>query len=369
MDGRTRLPLALCLGISALSTGAPAQGEPPSAVTIWAKVRDFKEANPTDPEGTHPHFNTYNACSAQETGAPTVEDELDVAQPSDGQAYPGDERGPRLRADMPEELARCFAPLDRFSDWFQNRDPDVNRAFLTELRFERDPATGMYAFGSEAFFPLDDGSPLRKFDPADPDPFGHLQSGTADGKDLTEHNYGFTMEFHTRIAYEAGRDQRMEFRGDDDIWVFIAGKKVADLGGVHQTQSASVSMDSLAAALGLEDGLDYPMDVYFAERHTASSSLRITANLHLGSVAARPIAGRAAVAAPRLAAGTPVDIFDRGGRLVRSLRATGEASPDRLWDGKDASGRKAAPGLYVWRAQPTATPALTGRVMNGGRFD
>jgi fibro-slime domain-containing protein len=293
-----------------------------------------------------------------------------MSQSGDGEAYPGDERGPILRGDMPSGLARCFAPADRFGDWFQDRDPGVNRAFAYDLTFTRDPSTGLYVHKSANFFPLDPGSPYRKFDPADPEPFGNLQTGTLDGKDLSLHNYGFTMEFHTRIVYAAGKGHRLSFQGDDDIWVFLNGRKVVDLGGVHQTQAAEVNLDSIAGSLGLADGADYPLDFYFAERHTASSSFQITANLHLGSVSIRSAAGPRAPVGLMVAAGTPVEIYDRGGRLVRTVRSDRELSADRVWDGKDASGRGVAPGLYFWRAQGArSAPALSGWVLNGGRHD
>lgn len=359
---------AICLALSATAAGIAAQGvDPPLEVSLQAKVRDFKEANTLDPENTHPHFNTYNACSALELGAPTVMDELDMGQSADGGVFAGDSRGPMLRSDMPENLARCFEPLDRFGDWFQDRGPDVNRAFLIDLVFRRDPATGLYVHQSNEFFPLDEGMPFRKIDPGDPDPFGHLQTGTLDGKDLANHNYGFTMEFHTRIVYEEGMSHRLSFQGDDDIWVFLNGMKVVDLGGVHQTQAAEVNLDSLAPILGLVGGQDYPLDFYFAERHTASSSFKITANLHMGSVSIRSAPGRGQRVVRTLPAGTEVAVYDRGGRLVRTLRASEGLDPARIWDGRDAHGRATAPGMYFWRARGAASPAISGWVMNGGR--
>lgn len=371
MDGCPRLSLMLCLGFSILSPGLLAQVTDPPDVWLYGKVRDFKEANPIDPANTHPHFNTYNACSAQEAAAPTAEDNLDMAQPADGMAFPGDDRGPRLRTDMPATLSRCFIPMDRFSDWFADRGPDVNRAFQFDLHFKRDAATGLYVHESANFFPLDNGSPFRKFEASDPDPFGHLQTGTLDGKDLTLHNYGFTMEFHTRIVYDAGKHHRLTFQGDDDIWVFINGRKVVDLGGVHATQNTTVDMDSLAAAIGLVTGNDYPMDFYFAERHTGSSSFRITANLHIPSTAVRPFSARGRPGfATKVAAGTEVEVYDRGGRLVRSLRPQTESAMDRAWDGRDSQGRPASPGMYYWRAKTkAAAPAISGWVMNGDNRD
>ena len=372
MDGCPRLSLALCLGMTMFSTGAMAQaGDPPAAVSIYAKVRDFKEANASDPANTHPHFNTYNACSAQEAGSPTAQDNLDVAQPSDGLAYPGDNRGPQLRTDMPDDLARCFVPMDRFSDWFQDRGPDVNRAFLIDIRFRRDAATGMYVHQSSAFFPVDSGSPYPEV-PAHRS--GSLRASAERDSRGRQGSVHAQLRFHHGVPYPHRlRGGRIPpdgiLQGDDDIWAYINGIKVADLGGVHQTQMISVDMDSLAGAIGLTDGTDYPLDFYFAERHTASSSFKIAANLNPGSVSVRPFAGRGRSPAVKLAAGTTVEVFDRGGRLVRSLRTTGEAAADRLWDGKDSSGRPVASGLYVWRAKTNSTPALTGWVTNGDRFD
>jgi hypothetical protein len=49
-------------------------------------------------------------------------------------------------------------------------------------------------------------------------------------------------------------------------------------------------------------------------------------------------------------------IFDAGGRLVRALRSgAGPAGGAFTWDGRDALGRPAPPGLYLLRTSPGAT--------------
>lgn len=350
----TALPV-LCLFFGALA--AWSQGTPES-FTITAKVRDFKEMNPTDTVGMQPQFNDYNGCSAQEFGVNTVQENIATDGESDP-AFPGDNRTPKLLDPLPASIASCYDPVNRFPEWFNDRGPDTNRAFLVDLPFTRDAGTGMYVYQSNAFFPIDDGKPFRKIHPDDPDTFGHLQKDSLDGKDLTQHNYGFTLELHTQAIYHEGEGQILRFQGDDDIWVFLNGKRVIDLGGVHQTQKDSVDLDAQKDRLGLEDGKTYPLDFFFAERHVASSTVLITTNLASSTPIRRPAAFRRAVPEG------PVAIYDRMGRLVRSLPresawAAGASAP--AWDRRDAAGNIAAPGVYLWRANAKG-PASSGALV------
>jgi fibro-slime domain-containing protein len=350
----TALP-AICLFLSfeALAPSAAWSQTPPESFMVTAKVRDFKESNPTDSAGTHPHFNNRNGCSAQELGVNTVQENLQTDGAADPD-FPGDGRNPKLLDPLPASIAACYDPADRFPDWFNDKSADVNRAFLVDLKFDREASTGMYVYQSAAFFPIDDGKDFRKIHPGDPGTFGHLQKDTLDGKDLTQHNYGFTMELHTEAVYHEGGNQLLRFQGDDDIWVFLNGKRIVDLGGVHQTQKDSVNLDSLKVSLGLEDGKAYPLDFFFAERHVASSSVLITTSMPLATPIHRPSAFRRALPEG------PVAIYDRMGRLVATLpreaawASAGSAVP--AWDRRDGAGNAAAPGVYLWRTAGAKGP-------------
>ena len=52
---------------------------------------------------------------------------------------------------------------------------------------------------------------------------------------------------------------------------------VVDLGGVHSAQDATIELDKL----NLEKGKNYPIDIFFAERHTFSSKFRVYTSLDL----------------------------------------------------------------------------------------
>jgi fibro-slime domain-containing protein len=274
---------ALAFGWAAGS--AFGQTAPPDELVLQGKVRDFVEANATVAP-SHPHFlgnKPFTTCSAQQLGVDIAAADIDTTDdPGDTSVFKGDERGPRLLAPLDPRAAACFDQPSRFSDWYNDKtEGDVNRAFLIDIRFVRDTASGVYAYADDAFFPIDQGKAFTKLGPKAP--FGNLLPAPNNN-----HDFGFTMEFHARFTYFKGRNQVFKFRGDDDVWVFVNGKKAIDLGGIHPSQDAAFNLDSIAATHGLKDSLVYPLDFFFAERHTTTSMLRISTTLELEPVTSPP---------------------------------------------------------------------------------
>jgi fibro-slime domain-containing protein len=155
-----------------------------------------------------------------------------------------------------------------FSTWY-NDDPAVNMSAPLTITLRR-MDNGQYVFDDTTDPLYDD---LGGFFPID----GMLLGNSAN----SSHNYHFTFELHTQFTYYAGENQIFRFTGDDDVWVYIDGRLVIDLGGVHAVKKQYVQLDRL----GLEDGQIYNLDFFFAERHRTQSNFRITTNLLLNSTA------------------------------------------------------------------------------------
>ncbi|HEX2960132.1 MAG TPA: fibro-slime domain-containing protein [Chitinispirillaceae bacterium] len=100
------------------------------------------------------------------------------------------------------------------------------------------------------------------------------EAGKNDKNLDVDHNYSFTMELHWSFIKKAGLT--FDFNGDDDVFVFLNKKLQIDLGGIHKPERKSFSVDNIS---GLSNGKMYDLDVFYAERHSAESHIRITTNM------------------------------------------------------------------------------------------
>lgn len=94
-------------------------------------------------------------------------------------------------------------------------------------------------------------------------------------------NQHFCFESHASFTYKPGL--RFSFRGDDDIWVFIGGKLAVDIGGTHIAAPGYVNLDQITDKDGLPlvVGGTYPIDIFFCDRRTVMSNVRIKTNMYI----------------------------------------------------------------------------------------
>lgn len=196
----------------------------------------------------------------------------------------GEDGKPVLNTEVDYTKGMISGPTS-FNQWFRDV-PGVNVSLPVTITLDnhQDEPGGIYTFAVDKNVPHPVTGEPSYFFPID----GQGWHDTAIDKNGDPRNFYFTYEIHTEFTFtpraEREQDLVFKFTGDDDVWVFINGKLAVDIGGVHGQATASINLDEKAAALGLEEGETYPLDFFFAERHTTESNFRIETTMTLKEI-------------------------------------------------------------------------------------
>lgn len=128
------------------------------------------------------------------------------------------------------------------------------------------------------FFPIDDFKYLDD-EQTLPNPKWDSVYAGADWKGYR--NFSFAMVVRAEFEYVKG--QYFEFRGDDDVWVFINNRLVVDIGGVHGPENGYVDVDTVGQGTkdSLVEGQTYPFHIFFAERNATGSNFKMRTSMDL----------------------------------------------------------------------------------------
>ncbi len=260
----------------------------PAKLTLGGTARDFKERSVA---GGHKDFE-LNPGPGFMHAMGIVKDELD----SDGKpqflsggkkvSSPWKDSAGRHRIQSKEYIAAKSGDVagalagtsgaqvtsgDTLWQWFRDV-PGVNASMPLDIELVRESNSNKYVFDDK----IDAGyTSLGGFFPLNNKMFGN---SAGDSK-----NFHFTYELDTEFKYEKGKGHVFTFKGDDDVWVFIDGKLVIDIGGIHGAVTQTIELDRLT---WLEDGHMYSLKLFFAERHRTQSNCRIETTLNLMKVEA-----------------------------------------------------------------------------------
>ncbi len=302
LDRRTCNTLALAMlagGVGMLSivpsasaaTSDPDYSTLPQQIVLTGTVRDFKErgvqGGHTDfefrPTGGFGHYMGIVSDYLNDADKPTM-----ASSGNRLRSHWMDAQGRKMisskdyiaprEGDVQGSLGSAAGAIHssaEFDQWFRDT-PGVNVSKQLDLTLVRQPGSNVYVFDDKHDTTY---ANLGGFFPVNGELFGNSAGN--------EKNFHFTFELQTEFTYEADAGMNFTFTGDDDVWVFVDGRLVIDIGGVHSAVSQTIDLDRLE---WLEDGQRYKLSFFFAERHRTQSNFRIETTMQLRTVQLPPTA-------------------------------------------------------------------------------
>ena len=249
-----RLPFNALVTSLLILAAAGAAGAQNKSIPIT--IRDFN--------ASHPDFESVNGTCAVDGGGVKgmVLDTLDSAH-------------------KPIQSATSPCPKYNIRSWFRD-DATVNHRYCLELPLEeiagKENTYQTPAAFTSAFFPIDqvpDPNPPHALIKA-PDPVNPAKAGETFNNG---HNFHFCMEMHATFKYRGG--EVFDFKGDDDLWVFINNHLALDLGGLQNNGAGQVDLDAQSTALKILRDNYYNLDFFFCERQTSESHLQVTTSIDI----------------------------------------------------------------------------------------
>jgi fibro-slime domain-containing protein len=302
----------------------------PPRCYLQAIIRDFRATG----DMRHPDFESpgswgNDVCPG--LADPTLAAAGLYVSPQDPRQLAGDAGVPV--ANPCPGVSRSQPAFRQLADWYTNK-PGTNYVFDVQIPLY-DTGRGTVGFRSQNFFPID----------------GKGWNDMLKARGGALHNFGFTTHVLRHFTYRKG--QTFTFTGDDDVWVYVEGKQVIDLGGLHPSRSRTANLDDIVPPL--VEGNTYRLDLFHAERKTDQSAFEIETSIcdRLGETpvgsgppdggAPAPDGGAAPDAGP---AGAPACYMQA---IIRDFRASTIAGGMRHPDFEDpaAFGMDACPGLVA----------------------
>ena len=130
----------------------------------------------------------------------------------------------------------------------------------------------------------------NRFDPISGKYFGnngnkYLEVVDPNQTDITHYykntNYNLTLEGHAQFIFYEDDNLFFNFTGDDDVYLYINGVRVLDMGGGHAISKCGIKLNDVKALCGLKDGQVYDFDFYYMERHGTAANFGIDTNIKI----------------------------------------------------------------------------------------